>query len=165
VGLSSCIVACGTGDNTLNRSSIFNTLVLSGYQPYLPHPVPNPPLDPSLCHTHSPTNWSSLIQAIKTHTALGLSDGSYMPKHYPNKGSAAWLLADPLLSLNNMFYGVVAVGGPGLQINTYQAKLQGLHTLLTALEWLCLHFEIYSGGIMIGCNNKGAVHQAQSFNK
>jgi len=64
-----------------------------------------------------------------------------------------------------MFYGMVLVGGPPEQVNAYRAELQGLHSLLAVIEIFCLHHQIQSGGITIGCDNKGAISQAQCFNK
>jgi len=57
--------------------------------------------------------------------------------------------------------GVCMVSGPPSSINAYQAELQGIHALLVALEHVCSHHHITSGGVTIGCDNQGALSQAQ----
>jgi len=147
-------LVCSSADN----------IVITGYQPYQP-PPPIPTHDSALQHTHSPINCAHLVQAIRSHTALGLSDGSYMPQCFPGKASAAWLLSNLSLSVDYMFYGVVSVGSPLHQVNAYRAELQGLHMLLVALEFFCQQHNIQLGGITIGCDNKGVLQQAQRFNE
>jgi len=55
--------------------------------------------------------------------------------------------------------------GPPSSINVYWVELQGIHALLVALEFFCKQHQIFSGGITIGCDNQGALHQAQQFHK
>jgi len=52
-----------------------------------------------------------------------------------------------------------------LVINAYCAELQGIYALLVALKTFCNHYQITSDSIMIGCNNKGALRQAQWFHE
>jgi len=61
--------------------------------------------------------------------------------------------------------GVCTVTGPSDSINLYRVELQGIHTLLVALEYFCTQRQITSGGITIGCNNQGALKQTQQFNE
>jgi len=121
------------------------------------------PLDP-VCFVF-PSDPSLLIHAIQLGTALGISDGSYMPHRYPGLASAAWLLADPLAQKSLLFYGVTPVSGSTLQVNAYQAELYGLYSLLLALERFCSLYHITVGGVLIGCDNKGAIQQAQAFHE
>jgi len=89
-----------------------------------------------------------------------------MPKCYPHLASAAWFLLDATLIRLHMFYGVVQVGGPSDHINAYCTELQGMHSLLVALELFCYQHDIQSGSITsIGCNNKGVIQQAQAFHE
>ncbi len=88
-----------------------------------------------------------------------------MPDCYLGLASAAWLLADPLAQKLLLFYGVTPVSGSTSQVNTYQAKLYGLYSLFLALEQLCSCYHITKGGVLIGCNNKGAIHQVQAFHE
>jgi len=60
-----------------------NHLVLLGYQTHLTTTQPTLQPDPAIQQTLSPTDWAPLIHAIQSHTALGISDGSYMPQWYP----------------------------------------------------------------------------------
>jgi len=79
--------------------------------------------------------------------------------------SAAWMLAEPLANQSYLFYGVTPVPGPPSCVNAYHAKLYSLYSLLVALEQFCSFHHIETGGVLIGCDNKGALHQAQAFHK
>jgi len=67
-------------------------MVLNGFAPHMLSTAAQPLL-PSL--THSSLNsqpFPSLIEAIKSNTALGMSDGFYMPTKYLNLATAGWIL-------------------------------------------------------------------------
>jgi len=137
-------------------------LVLVGHQPFQPiAPVPQP--SPTLLRTHTPQECHLLAAAIQNSTAIGLSDGSYMPRRYPALASAAWILTDAAAATPSNFSGVCMVSGPPAVVNAYRAELQGIYALLVALETFCTHYRIESGGITIGCDNQGALSQAQRF--
>jgi len=55
------------------------------------------------------------------------------------------------------------VPGPPTSVNAYRAELYGIYALLVALEYFCNERQILSGGITIGCDNQGALSQAQHF--
>ena len=122
-------------------------------------------VDHVLCHTMSPQDSDILALAIRSSSALGLSDGSYMPKRYPGWATSAWFLSDGSASQSQAFYGVSSVGGPVSAINAYRAELHGIYSLLVALEFFCQQKQIDEGGIIIGCDNQGAIHQVQSFHE
>jgi len=84
-----------------------------------------------------------------------------MPHHYPNL--TAWFLADSQADPDTLFFGALLVGGLLADINAYQAELQGIHDLLVAIEFFCNQYGIAKGGIMVGCDNQGALTQSQWF--
>ncbi len=55
-----------------------DNLVLAGHQPFQPSP-PVTSTDPILLQTHLPSNSDLLEAAIHDASAIGISDGSYMP--------------------------------------------------------------------------------------
>jgi len=85
----------------------------------------------------SPTDCDKLEGAICHSMVIGVSDGSYMPHCYPNLATAAWIIADSTASHCSLFSGICTVQGPNDLINAYWAELQGIHTLLVALEYFC----------------------------
>jgi len=88
-----------------------------------------------------------------------------MPCRYPALASAAWILTDASATTPSNFSGICTVSGPSSVVNAYRAELQGIYALLVALETFCIQYQITSGGITIGCDNKGALSQAQWFHK
>jgi len=104
-----------------------------------------------------------LVLAIYSGTALAMCNGSYMPTCYLGLASAAWLLADSLAHKSLLLYGVTLVFGPLLHVNAYHAELYRLYSLLVALEQFCSLHQIHEGGVLIGCDNKGVICQAQAF--
>jgi len=79
----------------------------------------------------------------------------------PDFATAAWLLEDSLFPQNNLCHGITHVSGPPSEANAYRAELQGLHSLLMAIKGLCSFHQIATGSIIVGCDNQGALHQAQ----
>ncbi len=65
-------------------------------------------------HLVYPQDPSPLVQAIRSGTAIAMSDGSYMPNRYPGQAVAAWLLSDSLAQKPLLFYGVTPVPGSSL---------------------------------------------------
>jgi len=89
--------------------------------------------------------------------AHGVCDGSYMSEASPDSATAAWLLEDSCLPCQ----GITHVSGPPSETNAYHTKLQGLHALLMAVKGLCSFHSITTRSVIMGCNNLGALHQAQ----
>jgi len=106
-----------------------------------------------------------LEAAICNSSAIAISDGSYMPHHYPVLATAAWIVTDGSTSMPSNFSGVCTISGPPSLINAYRAELQGLHAVLVALEQFYNHHHITSSGVTIGCDNQGALSQAQHFHE
>jgi len=141
-----------------------DNLVLAGHQP-IQLILPTILLDPVLLQTHSPSNSDLLEMAICDASAIGISDGSYMLRQYPALATAAWILADSGASHPSLFSGVCTVFGPPASVNAYRAELYGIYAILVALEHFCTQRQIFSGGLTIGCNNQGALSQAQHFHE
>jgi len=100
-----------------------------------------------------------LVTAIINGTALGVSDGSFMPKHYPDLAMAGWILSNATCSSPLLICGMAQVPGCTHSLNAYRAKLYGLLTLINAVNFLCKQHQITPGHITIGCDNKGAISQ------
>jgi len=101
-----------------------------------------------------------LIQAITSSTAVTICNGSHMPRRYPHLAAAAWILHSgtaPAFSC----HGVTQVHGQHALINSYQAELQGMHSLLLALVTLCTQHGLSTGHVTVGCNNKGVLSLVQ----
>jgi len=75
--------------------------------------------------------------------------------------TTAWLLEDSHFLHQNLCHGITHVSGPPLEANAYCAVLQGLYTLLLAITGLCSFHRVTTGSVIVGCNNLGALHQAQ----
>jgi len=58
---------------------------------------------------------------------------------------------------------VSPISGPPDAINAYCTELQGLHALLLAIKGLCSFYTITLGSVTVGCDNLGALHQAQQI--
>jgi len=97
--------------------------------------------------------------------AIGVSDDSYMPRRYLALATAVWIMADSKASPDSLFSGVCTILCHPVSINAYWAELQGIHALLVALAQFCVQHHITSGGMTIGCNNQGALKQAQCFHE
>jgi len=74
---------------------------------------------------------------------------------------ATWLLEDSLLPNHDLCQGITHVLGPPSEANAYCTELQGLHSLLLAIKGLCSFHRIITGSVIVGCDNQGALHQAQ----
>ncbi len=101
-----------------------------------------------------------LAQAITHGTTIAISDGSYMPSHYPLLAAAAWVIhsgATPAA----VSYGITQVHGQPLMVNSYRAKLQGMYSLILAINHICSLHQIALGSLLIGCDNQGVIHHLQ----
>jgi len=75
----------------------------------------------------------------------------------------AWFLADSQADLDTLFFGASPVGRLPVDINAYRVELQGIYNLLVMIKFFCNQYGIDEGGITVGCNNQGALTQAQWF--
>jgi len=139
-------------------------LILVGHQPLQAIPL-TLDFDMALHWTHLLVNSNLLEAVIRNSSTIGLLDGSYMPQQYPRLATAAWMLADSVASTPSLFSGVCPVSGLSASVNAYWAELQGIYALLAALKHFCIQHHITSGGLLIGCNNHGALGQAQHFHE
>jgi len=84
-----------------------------------------------------------------------------MSEASPDFATATWLLEDSLLPNHDLCWGIPHVSRPPSEANAYHAELQGLHSLLMVIKGLCSFYHITTGSIVVGCDNQGALHQAQ----
>jgi len=89
--------------------------------------------------------------------------GSYMSAASLDFATAAWLLEDSHFPHQNLCCSITHVSGPPADANAYDMELQGLHALLLAIKGLCSLHTVTSGSIVVGCDNLGALHQAQQI--
>lgn len=101
-----------------------------------------------------------ITQAITVGSAVGVCDGSYMPHLDSTRASAAWIVVDALCPIARCCSGCTLVNGPPAFVNSYRAELQGLHTLLLALDTLCTYYSITHGSIHLFCDNLKVVELA-----
>jgi len=66
--------------------------------------------------------------------------------------ASAWLMADSQ-NLSSQCRGVCKVVGPQDSINSYQAELQGMHSLLLYLNTVCKYFGSQLGQVLVACDN------------
>jgi len=84
-----------------------------------------------------------------------------MKEASPDFATATWLLKDSLFPQINLCRGITHVSGPPSETNAYHAELQGLHSLLMAIKGVCSFYHITTRSVVVGCDNQGALHQAQ----
>ncbi len=81
-----------------------------------------------------------------------------MPHRYPHLAAAAWIINTGTPSLASC-HGVTQVHGPPLAINSYHAELQGMLSLLLAINHLAKLQGLSLGHLTIGCDNQGVISQ------
>jgi hypothetical protein len=109
-----------------------------------------------LTHSHFPPDPSSLIQAIRDGTAIGVSDGSYMPTINDRVGAAAWKVENP--TSHQAMEGTTRTAGEPLEVDSYRSKLQGVHAMLLGLLAFCTYYKVPDGKVTLGCDNSTCVH-------
>ena len=102
-----------------------------------------------------PEEGSTLAEAIRKGTAIGVSDGSYKPNQATHLASAGWIVQD--LHTKKHIGGVLRVSGNPKETNAYRAELQGLHAMLMAITILCEFHWITQGSLVLGLDNEKGV--------
>ena len=97
-----------------------------------------------------------VAQGIQDGTAIGASDGSYMPKRSKAHGAAAWVMQAAVDSPLHC-HGQCYTSGRPCEVNAYRSELQSIHAILLALTVICQVFQITSGSITLACDNEQAV--------
>jgi len=145
------------------------------FQGSCPQPIPPPPamtLSEHVIHLWKEQAWPlhssvfpnqglAVANAICLSTAHGVCNGSYMSAVSPDFATAAWLLEDSCFPHQNLCFGITNVSVPPYETNAYCAELKGLHALLLAIKQLCSFHTVTIGSVVVGCNNLGALYQAQ----
>jgi len=128
-----------------------------------PKPLPVLPADSLAAHIHQlwkehawplyssvfPNQGQAIAEAIMLGTAYGVCDGLYMSEASPEYATAAWLLEDSRFPHQNLCCSIVHVSGI-IDVNAYQAELQGLHALLLAIKAICSYYSVTSGLVLVG---------------
>ena len=102
-----------------------------------------------------PDDPEPLVNAIKTGTAIGASDGSYMPLTNDSLGAAAWKIEDPMTK--TQCRGTCPTSGKRCDVNAYRSELQGIHAALLAVLLLSHQHGITDGAVTLGCDNETGV--------
>jgi hypothetical protein len=101
----------------------------------------------------SPDNGAAVAQAIRSNTAICVSDGSFKDQH----GTAAFVLVDPSYaeptSVSRVLGCHVAPGSNSDQ-SPYRSELSGIYGILCVVEELCALHKVESGSFTIGCDNE-----------
>jgi len=113
-----------------------------------------------LCLSQSRISNSKAVMLGMAHVVC---NGLYMSEASLEYATAAWLLEDSRFPHQNLCHGIVHVSGITTDVNAYQAELQGLHALLLAIKAICSYYSVTSGLVLVGCDNLGALHQAQQL--
>jgi len=98
-----------------------------------------------LADSHFPLDPGPLIMAIQNGTAMGCCNGSYQPYLSTNIGAAAWKVEDPLTK--SAIGSLVPCSGMEKEVRSYQAELQGCHTLLLGIKAFCTFYNIQQGKV------------------
>jgi len=110
-----------------------------------------------------PSQGQAATDAIWLGTAHGIFDRSYMSATSPDFATAAWLLKDSHFLHQNLCHNITYVSGPSAEVNASCTELQGLHALLLVIKVFCSFHVVISGSVIVGCDNLGALHQAQQI--
>ncbi len=133
------------------------TVILSGSAPWLAQ-VEAPPIPWPIDHGHFAPHNGAIVQAFQAGSALAICDGSYMPWRYPQLAAAAWIIHSST-PYSAVCHGVTQVHGQPTDVNSYRAELQGMLSLLTAINHICMLHQLSNGSLLIGCDNKGVLRQ------
>jgi len=96
-------------------------------------------------------------------TAHKICDRLYMSETSLESATVAWLLEDSRLSHQSLCHSIAHVSGITINVNAYQAEIQGLHALLLAIKAICSYYSVTSGLVLVGCDNLSTLHQAQQL--
>jgi len=112
-------------------------------------------------HSHLSPHDHHLCQAFQAGLALAIcGDGSYMPCGYPHLATAAWIIHSGLPS-PAICHGITQVHGHPSLVNSYHAELQGMLSLLMAINHICTLHSLTTGSLLISCDNKGVLCQVR----
>jgi len=111
-----------------------------------------------LHYSHFPDQGHTIAISMSAGTALAICNSSYMPTCFPHLTAVAWILHPGPDSTAIPCHGATQVQGKPHMINSYRAELQGLLTVLLAVNDICSEQHVTTGCITISCNNQGVLH-------
>jgi len=83
-----------------------------------------------------------------------------MPSRYPSLEAAAWVIHSGITPVATS-YGITQVHGQPSVVNSYCAKLQGMYSLILAINHICSLHQLALGSLLVSCNNQGMIHHLQ----
>ena len=106
-------------------------------------------------HTQFPDNGLSIAHAIRTGTALAVTDGSYNEEL--NSGAAAWIIVGSDDSIK--CEGRIGQYHTSETMDSYRAESLGVLAVITATEHICRYHRIKSGGLTVACDNDASLEK------
>ena len=140
------------------------TAYLTGYGTHLhiPDPLPdisfvttleNLPPDThwALAHIVQSSSGSLIAEAILSHTAVAVSDGSLKLGY----GTSAFAVEGN--TRNGRIVGVNEVPGPIKEGDSHRCEMAGIYAILVLVNALASHFNLTQGSITVACDNQQAI--------
>ena len=100
-----------------------------------------------------PTNLQALLDGIRNHTAVCVTDGSYKN----DLGTAAFILLANLQDRDDPFTCVNCTPGLPTDMDAYRAELGGIYGSIATINMLATAFNIQDGSIILGCDCLSAI--------
>jgi hypothetical protein len=105
----------------------------------------------ALQHLKIPDNGAHIADAIKSHTAIAVSDGGLKM----GLGTAAYVIEGR--TSTGRIQGVNKVPGPIKEGDSHRCEVSGLYAAILIIKEICLTHSISQGGITICCDNTTAL--------
>ena len=114
-----------------------------------------------MIQVNTPTQWTHLINAFQSGTAVCVTDGSYDP--FTDTAAVCWLIEGK----NDIgrCKGFDRVYGDKRFMDPYRSELHGIYCILLFVKYFCKYFDIKNGTIKIVCDCKGALHSALKWDE
>jgi hypothetical protein len=100
---------------------------------------------------HLSDNGEHFCVAIRSHTAIALSDGSYKDGY----GTAAWVLEGE--NKHGRISGAAIVPGEGVDHSSYRSEVTGLYCIILVITRLFEYHKVEEGTITVGCDGQSAL--------
>ena len=102
----------------------------------------------ALKHIKIQDGGNTIAQALQSHTALAVSDGSLKYGY----GTASYIIEGP--NSDNHIVGVNEVPGPISEGDSHRCEVSGIYSIVLIISAIVTHFNITSGSITIACDNE-----------
>ena len=108
--------------------------------------------------TTGETEWPSqqgagLARAIEQSRLIGMSDGSC----WNGRGTCAWTITS---SEETWKSSNIVSRYKGVEVDPYRCELQGIYSVLVAIEIICQTYQITEGSVVVSCDGESALKDA-----